>query len=75
MNETTIEIVCDTCTHRVRYHAAGQFACVVPGCNCTHMEPVEKEINVEDQHDIIKVRTNDEGILEVTEQTEKELEV
>lgn len=74
MTETTIEIVCDNCNHRVRHHAAAQFACVVPGCNCTKMEPVEKEIKVEDQHDIIKIVHEMDGSVTVTEKTAKELE-
>jgi len=68
MSETTIEIICDNCNHRIRFHASGQFACVVPGCNCKSMEPVEKEIDVKDQHDIIRVKHDEQGILVVVEE-------
>ncbi len=74
MTDTTIEIVCDNCTHRIRYHAAGQFGCVVPGCKCSNMEPVEKEIDVKDQHDIIKIKHDMNGKLVVVDTPESELE-
>jgi len=47
--EVHYEIVCVKCDHLVRYHEKGQFACVVEGCDCTKIEPVEREIKNENQ--------------------------
>lgn len=49
-------IICDKCKHRIRYHEKGQFACIVPGCNCTKIEPVEKIFKIGEQEDIIKIK-------------------
>lgn len=51
-----IEIRCDKCKHRIRYHAAGQFACIVPKCNCKSIEPIEVIVKDSDQADIIKIK-------------------
>ena len=51
--ETLIEIVCDNCKHRIRFHCAGQYGCVVEKCNCKKMEPIEIEVKVSEQHDIV----------------------
>lgn len=51
-----IEIRCDKCKHRVRYHEKAQFACIVPGCNCKTIEPIEVIVKDSDQADIIKIK-------------------
>ena len=51
-----IVIICDKCQHRIRYHAKGQFGCIVPGCNCDKIEPVEKIFSHKEEFDIIKIK-------------------
>ena len=51
-----IVIICDKCKHRIRYHAKSQFACIVPGCNCTSIEPIEKIFKDGEQEDIITIK-------------------
>jgi len=55
-----IEIRCDKCKHRIRYHEKGQFACIVKGCDCTKIEPIEVIVKHKDEADIV---TTKNGVL------------
>lgn len=39
--EEHYEIRCDKCKHKAQHHAKSQFACIVEGCDCTSLEPIE----------------------------------
>ena len=46
-----IEIRCDKCKHPIRYHAKGEFGCIVHGCQCKKMEPIEVIVKDESQEE------------------------